>query len=73
MSNPFGNIGGIQIYQDPENMNNPGLRKMKRDDIPLKQQPANKRAALGVITNSLRVQPSRAAKQVSRVGAIVMT
>lgn len=66
MSNPFGNlggVGGIQIYHDPENMNNPGLRKMKRDDIPLKQQPANKRAALGVITNSLRVQPTRAAKQ----------
>lgn len=63
MSNPFGNVGGIQIYQDPENVANPGLRKTKRDDIPLKQQPANKRAALGLITNTTRVQPFRAAKQ----------
>ena len=65
MSNPFGNFGGIVIHQDiSENVGGQAMRKTKREDLQGKP-PANKRAALGTITNTTRIQPSRAAKQVS--------
>ena len=64
MSNPFG-FGGITIHQDAaENIGSQAIRKTKRDDLQGKP-PANKRAALGTITNTTRIQPSRAAKQAS--------
>lgn len=64
MSNPFG-FGGIVIHQDvSENPAGQGLRKTKREDLQGKP-PANKRAALGTITNTTRVQPTRAVKLVS--------
>lgn len=64
MSHPFGGFSGssIVIHQDrTENAAN-ALRKSKRDEFQGKP-PESKRAALGVITNNTRVQPSRAAKQ----------
>jgi len=59
----FGN-GGIAIFSDnpQENAAGMGIRKTKMDDLQAKM-PAKKRAALGTITNTSRVQPSRAAKQ----------
>lgn len=60
MSSAFENIG-FNIHQDgAEN----AARKTKRDDMQGKP-PANKRAALGTLTNvsNTRVQPHRAAKQ----------
>ncbi len=68
MSNPFGDFGstGIAIHQEiPENQAGQAIRKTKRDDLQGKP-PANKRAALGTITNTTRIQPSRAAKQVRK-------
>ncbi|KAK2176216.1 hypothetical protein NP493_675g01027 [Ridgeia piscesae] len=64
MSNAFGLRGSsIPVYQDvPDNANNQALKKTKREDVQCKA-PANKRAALCSITNSTRIQPSRAAKQ----------
>lgn len=59
----FGN-GGIAIFTDQpqENGGVLGIKKTKMDDIHGKM-PAKKRAALGTITNTSRVQPFRAAKQ----------
>lgn len=62
MSDTFGRLGGIAIHQDiAENLENPANRKTRRDEASGKM-PANKRAALGTITNSSRIQPFRAAK-----------
>ena len=64
MSDTFGRLGGIAIHQDiAENLENPANRKTRRDEASGKM-PANKRAALGTITNSSRIQPFRAAKLV---------
>jgi cyclin A len=65
MSNPFGFTTGIQIHQDlPHDSHANMLRKTKREELQGKP-PATKRAALGTITNTTRVQPFRAAKQVT--------
>lgn len=63
MSSIFGSSTGITIHKDnSENVANP--RRMKKDDM-LGKPPANKRAALGTITNlSTKSQLPRAAKQV---------
>ena len=59
---------GITIHQDISSENaNAALRKNKLQDDLQGKPPANKRAALGLITNTTRVQPSRAAKQASEV------
>jgi hypothetical protein len=63
MANIFGN-SGIAIHQD--NMENgANTRRMKKDEM-LGKPPANKRAALGTITNlSTKTQLPRAVKQAS--------
>ena len=61
----FGGGGALGIFCDnsSENASNFGVKKSKMEEAQGKM-PAKKRAALGVITNTTRVQPSRAAKQV---------
>jgi len=56
--------GGISIFCDNGNENAApfGVKKSKIEEAQGKMAP-KKRAALGVITNTTRVQPSRAAKQ----------
>jgi len=55
--------GGVSIFCDSENISNSnlGVKKSKVDEMQSKIP--KKRAALGVITNTTRIQPSRAAKQ----------
>lgn len=67
VQNPFGFSSGIQIFQDSsENAAAMAMRKTKGGEMQTKQ-PAQKRAALGTLTNNTRVQPFRAAKQVGPV------
>lgn len=49
-----------------ENQCDQAARKTKREDA-LGKPPATKRAALGTITNTTRVQPGRAAKPLKQV------
>ena len=62
MSSAYEEFTGFAVHEDNENIS---ARKTKRHDLQ-GQAPANKRAALGTITNTddLRVQPRRTAKQV---------
>ncbi|KAK2169775.1 hypothetical protein LSH36_7g15015 [Paralvinella palmiformis] len=61
MSSAYEEFTGFAVHEDNENIS---ARKTKRHDLQ-GQAPANKRAALGTITNTddLRVQPRRTAKQ----------
>lgn len=59
MSFVFGNT--FQPHEDSENH---GARRVKRENMTARNnaQQGTKRAALGTITNQVRVQPFRAAK-----------
>lgn len=56
-------FGGLTIHQDSEveNTQNPAMKKHKGIEIQSKMA-GTKRTALGTITNTTRIQPSRAAK-----------
>ena len=72
-SGTFGVRGStITIHEDSAENVHAGQRKTKRDDMQGKA-PANKRAALGTITNMTRIQPSRVAKQVSHCTRLILS
>ncbi len=65
MASFFQNVPVTGLSQNTMNVDQPAIKKTKRDDVPGKMQ--GKRAALGTISSNIstRRQPSRAAKQVS--------